>query len=381
MTGIATAAHARVRADAAVDELEVAAYTIPTDAPEADGTLSWDATTIVVVHAHGAGECGLGYTYADVSTAKLIASKLGGIVATAATRCGAAGGVGGDGRADPKPWPTRDHLDGDRRGRRRRLWDLTGARAGPAAGKLLGMARACVPVYGSGGFTAYPAQRLSEQLGAWVEQGIPRVKIKVGSEPDKDPARVLLAREVIGPRAELFVDANGAYTRKQALGLAERFRDQAQVSWFEEPVSSNDLLEGLRLLRDRVRRPGWRDRSRANTATTRSTSSGCSTPERSTFSRPTSPAAPASPSFLRVGALCRAHGVPLSLHCGPSIHLHPATALENFAHLEYFHDHVRIEDMLFDGVVDPVEGALAPDLDRPGIGLELKRGEAERYAA
>ena len=85
--------------------------------------------------------------------------------------------------------------------------------------------------------------------------------------------------------------------------------------------------------------------------------------------------------LLRVGALCRAHCVPLSLHCGPSIHLHPAMALENFVHLEYFHDHVRIEHMLFDGVVDPVDGALIPDLERPGNGLELKRGEAEPYAA
>ena len=69
-----------VRAQAPVEQLEVGAYTIPTDAPEADGTLAWDATTIVVVHARGGGESGVGYTYADVSTAKLIASKLAGVV-------------------------------------------------------------------------------------------------------------------------------------------------------------------------------------------------------------------------------------------------------------------------------------------------------------
>ncbi|HEY1519904.1 MAG TPA: enolase C-terminal domain-like protein [Solirubrobacteraceae bacterium] len=374
MTGTATAAHGR--AEAAVDELEVAAYTIPTDAPEADGTLAWDATTIVVVHAHGAGECGLGYTYADVSTAKLIASKLAGIVR------------GCDAMAPQAAWAAM--VEQTRNLGRPgitsmaiaavdlALWDLKARVLGLPLCKLLGMARELVPVYGSGGFTAYPAQRLSEQLGAWVDQGIPRVKMKVGSEPDKDPARVLLAREVIGPRAELFVDANGAYTRKQALRLAERFRDQAQVSWFEEPVSSDDL-EGLRLLRDRA--PAGMAIAAGEYGYDagyfrRMLEAGAVDVLQADVTR-----CAGITELLRVGALCRAHGVPLSLHCGPSIHLHPATALENFAHLEYFHDHVRIERMLFDGVVDPVDGALAPDLDRPGIGLELKRGEVERYAA
>ena len=376
MSGTATAAHARVRAEAAIDDLEVTAYTIPTDAPEADGTLSWDATTIVVVHAHGAGECGLGYTYADVSTAKLIASKLAGIV------------HGRDAMAPQAAWAAM--VEQTRNLGRPgitsmaiaavdvALWDLKARVLGLPLCKLLGMARARVPVYGSGGFTAYSAQRLSEQLGAWVDQGIPRVKIKVGSEPDKDPARVLLAREVIGPRAELFVDANGAYTRKQALALAERFRDQAQVSWFEEPVSSDDL-EGLRLLRDRA--PAGMAIAAGEYGYDagyfrRMLEAGAVDVLQADVTR-----CGGLTELLRVGALCRAHGLPLSLHCGPSIHLHPATALENFAHLEYFHDHVRIEGMLFDGVVDPVKGALAPDLDRPGIGLELKRGEAERYAA
>ena len=93
--------------------------------------------------------------------------------------------------------------------------------------------------------------------------GIPRVKMKVGSSPDEDPGRVRAAREAIGPDAQLFVDANGAYSRKQALELAERFRADAAVSWFEEPVSSDDL-EGLRAAprpcacRDADRRRGVR---------------------------------------------------------------------------------------------------------------------------
>src|SRR5689334_23925306 len=80
------------RVEVPVTEIEVGAYTVPTDAPEADGTLAWSSTTIVVVHACSAGERGLGYTYADVSTAKLIDSKLAGVV------------VGRDALAPPRAW-------------------------------------------------------------------------------------------------------------------------------------------------------------------------------------------------------------------------------------------------------------------------------------
>ena len=216
------------------------------------------------------------------------------------------------------------------------------------------------------------------QLGGWVEQGIPRVKMKVGSDPGRDPERVNVARTAIGPDARLFVDANGAYARKQALDLAERFADEARVSWFEEPVSSEDL-EGLSLLRDRA--PAGMEIAAGEYGDDapyfrRMIEAGAVDVLQADVTR-----CGGITELLRVGALCRARGIPLSLHCGPSIHLHPATALDNFVHLEYFHDHVRIEHMLFDGVVDPVDGALAPDLERPGNGLERKRGEAERHAA
>jgi hypothetical protein len=73
--------------------------------------------------------------------------------------------------------------------------------------------------------------------------------------------------------------------------------------------------------------------------------------------------------------------VPLSLHCGPAIHLHPALALSQFVHIEYFHDHTRIEQLFFDGVAAARDGALWPNLSSAGNGLELKRADAERYAA
>jgi L-alanine-DL-glutamate epimerase-like enolase superfamily enzyme len=232
-----------------------------------------------------------------------------------------------------------------------------------------------VPIYGSGGFTSYSTSRLQEQLAGWVERGIPRVKMKIGSQPDEDPGRVRCAREAIGPNAELFVDANGAYTVKQALAFAERFSAEAGVSWFEEPVSSDDLA-GLGLLRDRGPSGmavaageygydiGYFSRMIGAVDVLQADVTRCA----------------GITELLRVDGLCRAHNVPLSLHCGPAIHLHPGLALDKLTHLEYFHDHVRIEHLLFDGVVTPRDGELWPDLARPGNGLELKRADADRYA-
>jgi L-alanine-DL-glutamate epimerase-like enolase superfamily enzyme len=364
------------RVQPGVEELEVAAYVVPTDEPEADGTLAWDATTIVVVHASAASETGVGYTYADVSTAKLVQSKLASIV------------QGRDAFSPQAAWEAM--VDGIRNLGRPgissmaiaavdlALWDLKARLLGLPLGKLIGMAHDRVPVYGSGGFTAYSLGRLTEQLARWVEQRIPRVKMKVGSKPGDDPGRVRAAREAIGDEAALFVDANGAYTRKQALELAERFRSEADVSWFEEPVSSDDL-EGLRLVRDRA--PAGMEVAAGEYGYDapyfrRMLEAGAVDVLQADVTR-----CGGITELLRVDGLCRAHGLPLSLHCGPAIHLHPGLALEQLVHLEYFHDHVRIEHLLFDGVVEPRDGALFPDLDRPGNGLQLKRGNAERYAA
>ena len=78
-------------------------------------------------------------------------------------------------------------------------------------------------------------------------------------------------------------------------------------------------------------------------------------------------------------ALCEAFGLPLSAHTAPALHLHVCCALAPVRHIEYFHDHVRIEAMLFDGVRPPRGGVLYPDLARPGLGLELKHADARRY--
>jgi L-alanine-DL-glutamate epimerase-like enolase superfamily enzyme len=362
--------------DQPVTSIEVGAYTIGTDAPEADGTLAWEETTIVVVHARSGTVSGLGYSYADVATARLIETKLAAVVR------------GSDALSPPRAWA---QMVAAIRNLGRpgicsmaiaavdvALWDLKARLVGLPLCRLLGPVRDSVDLYGSGGFTSYDDRRLQEQLSGWVQRGIPRVKMKVGSDPARDPLRVRRARQAIGADAQLFVDANGAYTVAQALRLAEDFAEQGSVCWFEEPVSSDDL-EGLRAVRERVP-PGI------------AVAAGEYGYDLPYFARMLDAEAvdvqqadvtrcAGITELLRVDALCRARGRPLSLHCGPAVHAHVATALSQFVHLEYFHDHERIERMLFDGVLEPREGALWPDLGAPGMGLELKPREAQAVAA
>ena len=338
--------------------------------------MAWDATTIVVVHARAGRAVGLGYTYADVSTGKLVASKLADVV------------QGGDALSPQASWAAmvRETRNLGRPGITSMaiaavdlaLWDLKARLLELPLCVLLGRVRDRVPVYGSGGFTAYSDTRLAEQLAGWVAQGIPRVKMKVGSDPARDPQRVRVARAAIEPDTELFVDANGAYSVTQALALAQRFAQESGVSWLEEPVSSDDL-DGLARVREGA--PLGVDVAAGEYGYDapyfqRMLAAGAVDVLQADVTR-----CGGITELLRVDALCRAENRPLSLHCGPAIHLHPALALAQLRHLEYFHDHVRIEQMLFDGVVAPRGGALHADLERPGIGLEFKREEAERYAA
>ena len=359
----------------ALDRLDVSAYTVPTDSPEADGTYSWDKTTIVIVEAYGGGKKGLGYTYADTATATLIQSMLSNVVKGQnvmnvpgcwLAMVEAIRNLGRPGIASM----AISAVDAA-------LWDLKARLFDVALVTLLGAIREQAPIYGSGGFTTYSREQLQGQLRGWVEQGIPRVKMKIGTHPDQDPKRVAEAREAIGPDTELFVDANGAYSRKEALAFADIFAAEYGVTWFEEPVSSDDL-QGLHLLRDRG--PAGMDIAAGEYGYNAVYFKRMLDAEAVDVLQADATRCGGITGFLRVGALCEAHNLPLSSHCGPALHIHPDCAVSNFRHMEYFHDHVRIEHMFFDGVPTPVDGALRPDLSRPGMGLEFKRADAEKYA-
>jgi L-alanine-DL-glutamate epimerase-like enolase superfamily enzyme len=356
-----------------IGRLHASAYRIPTDFPESDGTLEWNATTLVLVEASGADQTGIGYTYADGTTAKLINDMLADVVkgqnamATSANWLAMVRAIRNLGRPGISSMAIAAADNA--------LWDLKARLLGLPLVTLLGAARDAVTVYGSGGFTSYDHNRLQRQLSEWVEQGFSRVKMKVGREPHKDPDRVAAARKAIGPDIELFVDANGAYTRKQALELARRFRDFG-VSWFEEPVSSDDL-DGLRLLRDHA--PAGMQIAAGEYGYDLPYFERMLAAEAVDTLQADATRCAGITGFLQVAALCEARSLPLSAHCGPSMHAHPCCAARPICHLEYFHDHARIEHMLFDGVLTPVAGQLRPDLSRPGLGLEFKHSDAAKY--
>jgi L-alanine-DL-glutamate epimerase-like enolase superfamily enzyme len=359
---------------APVDWIRARTFTVPTDRPEADGTLSWDSTTLVLVEIGAGGELGIGYSYSATAAAAVVSELLADAV------------VGADALDPPGAWQMM------RRAVRNvgypgvaacaisavdvALWDLKARLLGVSLTTLLGRVRERVPVYGSGGFTTYTDEQLGRQLGEWVDQGIGAVKIKVGSEPERDPHRARCARAAIGERTRLFIDANGAYSRKQALRLAQIFVDEAGASWFEEPVSSDDL-EGLALLRDRA-------------PASMEIAAGEYGYDLFYFRRMLDAAAVdvlqadvtrcgGITQLLAVGALCEARGMQLSAHTSPSLHAQIGAALAPLVHVELFHDHARIERMLFDGVPRLIDGALEPDPLAPGLGLQLREQEAERF--
>jgi L-alanine-DL-glutamate epimerase-like enolase superfamily enzyme len=362
------------RIEAKINRIEVSTYRIPTSSPESDGTFDWTSSTLVLVEATAGGITGVGYTYADTSTAKLIDDTFGAVVR------------GGDALNVRRSWDSMVHAVRNlgRPGIASMaiaavdvaLWDLKAKLVGLPLVALLGAARDSVPVYGSGGFTSYSSEQLQQQLADWAESGITRVKMKIGTHPDKDAQRVAAARDAIGPRTQLFVDANGAYSRKQALALAGQFAD-SNVTWFEEPVSSDDLA-GLRLLRDRA--PAGMEIAAGEYGYDlpyfrRMLEAGAVDVLQADATR-----CAGITGFMQAAALCEAFGLELSSHCAPALHLHACCTLPRVRHMEYFHDHVRIEQMLFEGVVTPVEGKLMPDISRPGIGLTFKKSDAAKFA-
>jgi L-alanine-DL-glutamate epimerase-like enolase superfamily enzyme len=355
-----------------IEAVRSRAYTIPTDEPEQDGTMDWDSTTLVVAEVEAGGRTGLGYTYGSSALTGLVTGKLAGVLCdrNVSDVAGAWEAMGAAIRNEGRPgigMMAISALDVA-------MWDLKARLLGVSLADLIGAAHDDVPIYGSGGFTSYSLAQLAVQAEGWMEARIPRVKIKTSRHPEDDPVRLDAVRKVVGDEVELFCDANGALTRKQALYWADRFHDEWDVRWFEEPVSSEDL-EGLRLLRDRG--PARLDIAAGEYGYLLSQfrdllTAGCVDCLQADVTR-----CGGITAFLRVSGLCDAFQIDLSAHCAPALSAHACCGAVHLRHLEYFHDHVRIERLAFEGTLDPDGGSLTPDRDRPGHGLELKERDLE----
>jgi L-alanine-DL-glutamate epimerase-like enolase superfamily enzyme len=346
------------------------AYTVPTEAPESDGTLEWDSTTIVVVEVGDGGERGLGYTYSDAAAAQVVDSVLAPCV------------EGGDPMAPPAVWARMRravrNLGGEGIAAMAiaavdiAIWDLRAKLLGLSLVDSLGRRREEIAAYGSGGFTSLEGEELARHLRGFVDQGFGAVKMKVGRDPDADRERLTTAREAIGSDVALMVDANGAFERREALRQSQVYAESGVV-WLEEPVSSEDL-DGLAWLRDRVPTDIevaageylWDVAEAARMAP-------CVDVLQADVTR-----CGGITGVLRLDGICAAAGTPFSAHCAPQASAHLCCAMQSAASVEYFADHARLEPMLFDGAIQPVAGRLRPDPDRPGLGLTL-RDDAARF--
>ncbi|MEV5886355.1 enolase C-terminal domain-like protein [Streptomyces sp. NPDC052020] len=359
-----------------VERLAVSVYRIPTDLPGGDATLTWDSTTLVLVEATTSGLTGLGFTYGSPATAPVVEQELADLV------------VGHDAFDVPA---ANDRMSRALRNAGRpgiaagavsavdtALWDLKARLLDLPLVRLLGAAREGVAVYGSGGLTPYDDTQLEQQLRDWTDQGIDRVKIKVaeswGRREARDLHRAALARRAVGDTAELYVDANGGYTRKQAVRMAAAMADLG-VTWLEEPVSSDDLA-GLREVRDAVAPDVAAGEYGYDLPYfTRMAASGAVDCLQADVSR-----CGGVTVWLRAAAVAEGLGLHISGHCAPHLHAHVAAAVPNTRHLEWFHDHIRIENMLFHGTLDPRGGTVTPGASgEPGHGLTLDRAAADRY--
>jgi L-alanine-DL-glutamate epimerase-like enolase superfamily enzyme len=360
-----------------VERVRVNAFTVPTDGPggyEQDGTLTWSSTTMVLVCLQAGGATGVGYSYGDVSVAAFIDSQLASLAR------------GADAHTPPALWAGMQAAirNAGRSGVGAMaiaavdiaMWDLAARLQNQALFQTLPAFRETVPVYGSGGFTNYPTDRLAEQLAGWVEQGIPRVKLKASREPEADPERLSAVRAAIGAQPELFADANGALTREQALYWAHRFAGEWAVSWFEEPVTSDDRA-GLHLLREHG--PAGMDITAGEYAFVlrdfadllQAGAVDCLQADVTRCGGIT--------GLLQAGGLAATHQLDLSAHCAPAVSAHACCGVPRLRHLEYFHDHVRLEELAFENTLPVSDGALHPDPARPGLGLEVRWGDLEAY--
>jgi L-alanine-DL-glutamate epimerase-like enolase superfamily enzyme len=357
----------------AIQKLRVSAFKIPTDFPESDGTLKWNSTTLILVELSVGGISGLGYTYAHEGCAAFIRQTLFPLIHRKNPFCLPAlliemnTGVRNFGR-NGIPSSAIAAVE-------TALWDLKARLLGMSMVAMLGIAREKIPVYGSGGFTSYSDQQLRGQFEHWAAEGISMMKMKVGREPERDKTRVQSARNAIGDKVKLFVDANGAYSPKQALRAGETFSEQ-KVSWFEEPVSSDDT-EGLRFVRDHVRPEVEVAAGEYNydifqarrMLETRAVDVLQADATRCGIS-----------GFMQMAALCDAFQVPLSAHTAPALHAHLCCCANRAIHVEYFHDHVRIEQLFFEGATTKHKnGFLSPDLSQPGLGLDFKRKNTAKF--
>ena len=247
-------------------------------------------------------------------------------------------------------------------------WDLKARLLDIPLTGLFGAHRTSVPIYGSGGFTTLTDTQLAEQVAWWHSVGCTAMKIKIaeswGTNIDRDLDRVRRLRELAGDDVALMVDANGGYTVGQARRVGAEL-DDLGVTWFEEPVSSDDTA-GLATLRGQLRCDIAAGEYAADSYEISSLLPvvDCLQLDATRCGGYT--------GWLAGAALAQARNLEVSAHCAPALHAPVAAAIPNLRHIEWFADHARLEPFLVDGGPTATEGALILDNNaRPGHGMSI----------
>lgn len=354
-----------------VEDVTVAVYRFPTPEPEADGTLTWDATVAVTVQVSAAGVSGLGWTYSSPAAATVIREHLKSVVVgrDAAAVAGAAEAM----RVACRNFGTKGLVMQAISAVDIALWDLKARLLQTPLVALLGATAAPTPVYGSGGFTSLSDQELASQVEGWLEAGCTAMKIKIGENwgscEARDLQRVDMLRRLAGDGVAPMVDANGGYRRAQARRIGRQL-DERGVVWFEEPVSSDDPA-GL-------------------AAVAAAVECDVAAGEYSSDSYDTERLAPAVDcvqldvtrcggftGWLAGAAVAAAHNRDVSGHCAPSLHAVIAPAVPYCRHIEWFADHARLERLLLEPCPVVSGGRIHPP-PGPGHGMSLA-GSAAPY--
>ncbi len=267
------------------------------------------------------------------------------------------------------------------------LWDLRGQIEGKRVSQLLNDSPAeSVPMYASSGcrydWRDRPEQLVEEAL-AYVEQGFPAMKFRIGTRWDWDGVTVDrflgLVRELhqaVAGRMQLALDGNCRLTLEEALLIAEEL-DRLGFAWLEEPIPWSDI-DGYFTLAAAVEMPVTGGESFSTLEQFRPYI------ERRAYDIVQPDAGICGlTELVRIAEVAAHHGLklyPHSWHNGlmAMAHAHAIAALPNLEILEV----CQIQGPLQWGIAEEsppmVDGWLHLP-DRAGLGIELAGDVAERF--
>jgi L-alanine-DL-glutamate epimerase-like enolase superfamily enzyme len=352
-----------------IERAVVKFFDVPTEVPEKDGTLEWQSTGLVTLELYAQNHIGLGYTYADRATSEAIVQH--GLPVILGRECGdhfilvekikkLCRNLGNSG-ISAMALSAIDIA----------LWDLRARSLNISIQELLGIRRRNVSFYGSGLFLSNETSELTKQVHLFKELGIHKFKMKIGEDLEGDMARVRLVRDLIGKDSDIYVDANGAYNPKAALNIAYQLAKE-NVSWFEEPITSDDK-RGLQYLRNNFPYSlqlvaGEYCYQTADVLELLENKAVDVLMVDATRCEGIS-------GMIIASHLARAFNIPFSTHCAPLLHGNIGVSFDNLLISENFYDHYLIERKYFEHQGSYENGKFIPDENQCGFGWKLRKNK------